>query len=72
MATNLGVLHVDELYVAGRRVDGDAAPVAPPSPVAQPVVAVPDSEATNTKALVADFNALLEALRVAGVIGGAE
>ncbi len=65
MATTFDVVHVTELYVAGQRVEGGAAPAAL-SLIAAPGVS--DSEATNTRALVADFNALLAALRAAGVL----
>lgn len=65
MATTFDTIHVTELYVAGQRVEGGAAPAAL-SFTAAP--AVPDSEATNIRALVADFNALLSALRAAGVL----
>ena len=65
MATTFDTIHVSELYVAGQRVEGGAA-LAALSLTAAP--GVPDSEATNTRALVADFNALLAALRAAGVL----
>lgn len=68
MATNLGTLYVDELFVAGRRVSEGTAPAAlmPSLPVAR--LSIADSEATNIKSLVADFNMLLAALRAAGVL----
>lgn len=63
MATTFDTIHVSELFVAGRRVEAAEAPAAPPV-----ALSFPDSEATNTKALVADFNALLATLRAAGVL----
>lgn len=65
MATTFDTIHVSELFVAGRRVEAAEAPAATVPPVA---LTFPDSEATNTKALVADFNALLATLRAAGVL----
>lgn len=65
MATRFDELHVGKLFVAGQAVEGGA---AHPAPLSTVVPALADSEATSIKALVADHNALLAALRAAGVL----